>query len=84
MKKLIKTLKDNLLTIILFTIGLDILIEEVLDIQLPTLLVMIWSVLILTLCIWGMVDTIRFAMKNKKTKKFLNHRHIFFLQFSYF
>jgi predicted tellurium resistance membrane protein TerC len=68
-KKLIKTLKDNLLTIILFTIGLDILIEEVLDIQLPTLLVMIWSVLILTLCIWGIVDTIRFAMKNKKNKK---------------
>ena len=69
MKKLIKTLKDNLLTIILFTIGLDILIEEVLDIQLPTLLVMIWSVLILTLCIWGIVDTIRFAMINKKNKK---------------
>jgi hypothetical protein len=30
---------------------------------------MIWSGFLLTLCIWGIVDTIRLAMKNKKDPK---------------
>jgi hypothetical protein len=65
-KKLIKTLKDNLLIIVLLSFGGYSLLEKVIDSQLATILVMIWSGFLLTLCIWGIVDTIRFAMKNKK------------------
>ena len=69
MKKLIKTLKDNLLIIVLLSFGGYSLLEKVIDSQLATVLVMIWSGFLLTLCIWGIVDTIRFAMKNKKDPK---------------
>jgi len=68
-KKLIKTLKDNLLIIVLLSFGGYSLLEKVIDSQLATVLVMIWSGFLLTLCIWGIVDTIRFAMKNKKDPK---------------
>ncbi len=69
MKKLIKTLKDNLLIIVLLSFGAHSLFEKEIDSQLTTVLVMIWWGLLLTLCIWGIVDTIRFAMKNKKDPK---------------
>ena len=69
MKKLIKTLKVNLLIIVLLSFGGYSLLEKVIDSQLATVLVMIWSGFLLTLCIWGIVDTIRFAMKNKKDPK---------------
>ena len=62
MKKIIRTLKDNLLILVGLTFGVDVLLD-VLDIQPPVILVMIWSGFLLTLCIWGGVE---FAKKKKE------------------
>jgi hypothetical protein len=65
MKKIIITLRNNLLILVGLTLGLDVLLD-VLDIQPPVILVMIWLGFLLTLCIWGGVE---FAKKNKRGSK---------------
>ncbi len=62
MKKIIRTLKDNLLILVGLTLGLDVLLDA-LDIQLPIMLVMIWLGLLITLLVWGGIE---FAKKNKR------------------
>jgi hypothetical protein len=62
MKKIIRTLKDNLLILVGLTLGLDVLLDA-LDIQPPIMLVMIWLGLLITLLVWG---GIKFAKKNKR------------------
>jgi hypothetical protein len=62
MKKIIRTLKDNLLILVGLTLGLDVLLDA-LDIQPPIMLVMIWLGLLITLLVWGGIE---FAKKNKR------------------
>tara|TARA_B100001059_G_C17491007_1_gene406332 strand:+ start:213 stop:434 length:222 start_codon:yes stop_codon:yes gene_type:complete len=71
MKKIFITLRNNLLILVGLTLGLDVLLD-VLEIQPPFILVMIWVGFLLILSIWGGVV---FA---KKTKKALNPRQLFF------
>ena len=65
MKKIIITLRNNLLILVGLTLGVDFLLD-VLDIQPPVILVMIWLGFLLILCIWGGVE---FAKKNKRGSK---------------
>ena len=62
MKKIIRTLKDNLLILVGLTSGLDVLLDA-LDIQPPIMLVMIWLGLLITLLVWGGIE---FAKNNKR------------------
>ena len=62
MKKIIRTLKDNLLILVGLTLGLDVLLDA-LDIQPPIMLVMIWLGLLITLLVWGGIE---FAKNNKR------------------
>ena len=62
MKKIIRTLRDNLLILVGLTLGLDVLLDA-LDIQPPIMLVMIWLGLLITLLVWGGIE---FAKKNKR------------------
>ena len=61
MKKIIRTLKDNLLILVGLTLGLDVLLDA-LDIQPPIMLVMIWLGLLITLLVWGGIE---FAKKKQ-------------------
>jgi hypothetical protein len=62
MKKIIRTLKDNLFELYVLTfVGWFLL--DALDIQPPIILVMIWLGLLMTLLIWGGIE---FAKKNKR------------------
>jgi len=60
-RKLIKKIKDNLLSIIIITFVFDTLCD-VFDIQLPPELGIIWSIALLWLCISGII---KLVMRNK-------------------
>ena len=61
MKKIIRTLKDKLFELSVLTfVGGGLL--DALDIQLPTILVMIWLGLLLTLVVWSGIE---FAKKKQ-------------------
>ena len=62
MKKIIRTLKDNLFELCVLTfVGWFLL--DALDIQPPIMLVMIWLGLLITLLVLGGIE---FAKKNKR------------------
>ena len=65
MTKIFITLRNNLLILVGLTMGVDVLLD-VLDIQPPFILVMIWLGFLLILCIWGGVV---FAKNNKISSK---------------
>ena len=61
MKKIIISLRNNLIILGGLTFGVDVLLDA-LDIQPPIILVMIWSGFLIILAIWGGVE---FANQNK-------------------
>ena len=61
MKKIIISLRNNLIILGGLTFGVDVLLDA-LDIQPPIILVMIWSGFLIILAIWGGVE---FAKQNK-------------------
>ena len=61
MKKIIISLRNNLIILGGLTFGVDVLLDA-LDIQPPIILVMLWSGFLIILAIWGGVD---FAKQNK-------------------
>jgi hypothetical protein len=65
MKKIFITLRNNLIILGCLTIGLDILLD-ILDIQLPSILVRIWIGFLLILCIWGGVEYVKISKRNTK------------------
>ena len=61
MKKIIRTLKDKLFELLVLTfVGGGLL--DALDIQLPTILVLIWLGLLMTLVVWSGIE---FAKKKQ-------------------
>ena len=55
MKKIIISLRNNLIILGGLTFGVDVLLDA-LDIQPPIILVMIWSGFLIILAIWGGVE----------------------------
>ena len=61
MKKIIISLRNNLIILGGLTFGVDVLLDA-LDIQLPIILVLIWLGFLMTLVVWGGIE---FAKKKQ-------------------
>ena len=61
MKKIIISLRNNLIILVGLTFGVDVLLDA-LDIQLPIILVLIWLGFLMTLVVWSGIE---FAKKKQ-------------------